>query len=103
MPEIEGLPWRCDGDGIAIDEDLAMIGLVDAVQHLQQGGLAGTILADEADNLALADGEAHIVQRLHAGKALGNAADFKDGSCHFTTSSRDRSSASVTAAMMSRP
>ena len=100
---IEGLARRGDADRPAIDEDAAGIGLVDAVEDLEQRRLARAILADEPHDLAAVDVEADVIQRLHARKGLGDAADLEDGCAHLTTSSRERSSARATAAMMRMP
>ena len=100
---IEGLARRSDVDRLAVDQNVALVGLIDAVQHLEQRGLAGAVLADEADDLALVDGEADIVQRLHAGEGFRDVADFEDRLPSFHHSSRERSRASATAAMISRP
>ena len=48
-----------------VDENATRIRLVDAVQNLEDGRFAGAILADQADNFALPDREAHLVERLH--------------------------------------
>ena len=62
---VPGTPWRCRNrrpgaarrcvTWLAVDEDAARIGLVDAVQHLEQRRFAGAVLADEADDLAAVD------------------------------------------------
>ena len=39
-------------------------GGADRRQHLEQGGFARAVVADDADHLALFDGEADIIQRL---------------------------------------
>src|SRR5258708_3447155 len=52
---------------LALIDDAAVIISVriDTAQHLHQGRLAGTILADQGVNLALPDREIDVVQRLH--------------------------------------
>ena len=100
---IEGLTWRGNADLAAIDEDAPGIWLVDAVKDLEQRGLAGTVLADQPHHLAAVDVEADVIQRLHTRERFGDAADFEDGGAHLTTSSRERSRASATAAMMRSP
>src|SRR5258707_55790 len=51
---------------------------VDAVQDLHQRRFAGTVLAEERVNLAAADAEIDAAQRLHAGKAFGDAGGLDD-------------------------
>ena len=46
------------------DLDAATGGRADLSQHLEQGGFAGAVVADDADHFALLDGEPHVVQRL---------------------------------------
>ena len=43
------------GDALAIGEDLAGIGLLEAGDDVEQGGFSAAAGADEADELALAD------------------------------------------------
>ena len=43
------------GDGLAVDENLAGGGLLEAVQAAQERGLAGAGGADDADHLSLLD------------------------------------------------
>jgi hypothetical protein len=52
---IESLARRGDADLAAIDEDRRRIGLVDAVQDLEQRRLARTILADQTHHFAAVD------------------------------------------------
>src|SRR4029453_14586054 len=100
---IECAPRRSDPDFLAIDDHVSFIRLINPVQPLEEGGFAGALLGDETGYLALVDGEGHIVERLHARKGFGDAADFENRLHHFTTSRRERSRASATAAIMRRP
>src|SRR5690606_19550377 len=59
---------RLDRGGVASDLELAdpdpaRGGLEVARDHLHDGRLAGTVVAEQADHLAVADLEAHIVHR----------------------------------------
>ncbi len=47
---------------------------------MQGGGLAGAVGAEEADDLALADLEADVVDGCHGAEALDQALRFED--CH---------------------
>jgi hypothetical protein len=55
---------------------LATVGLVDTGHHLDQGRLAGTVLAHQGVHLARPQGEGDIVQGAYAREHLGNTDDF---------------------------
>jgi hypothetical protein len=69
------LPEEMDVAGIAAMR-------VDARKHLHQGRLAGAVLADDGEYFGLADIETDILERLDAGKGLGDAAHLQNGLCH---------------------
>ena len=48
---------------------------LEAGDHPQQGGLAAARRAEEADELALLDGERDVVERGERAEALGDALD----------------------------
>ena len=48
----------------AVEGERAGVGGVDARQHVEERGLAGAVRADEAVDLALADGEAQVGERV---------------------------------------
>ena len=54
------------GDVGAVEDQLAAGRLVDAAHQVEDGGLAGAVRADDGEDLALLDGEAHAVDRLDA-------------------------------------
>ena len=64
---------------LAIEDDRPLIAAVgvDAAQHLHQRRLAGAVLAHQGMDLAGVHGEIDVAQRLHACKALADAAHFK--------------------------
>jgi hypothetical protein len=62
---------------LATEEELALVGLVDAGQQLHQRRLAGAVLADQREHLAGAQVEVHVLERLDAGEALGDALDME--------------------------
>ena len=45
------------GDGGAVDDRIARVGLEEAGDHAQRGGFAGAVGAHEGDGLAFGDGE----------------------------------------------
>ena len=57
--------------GIAEELGLAFGGGQEASQHLHRGGLAAAVGAEEAEDLAAADGEAHAVHGGEAAEPLG--------------------------------
>ena len=64
--------------GLPFDRDGAGIGLVDAEQDVHQRGLAGAVLAEQAEDLAGAEHEVDVVIGAHAAKALRDAAHFDE-------------------------
>ncbi len=72
----------------AVDHYRAGAGRGDAAEYLHQRGLAGAVLADEAEHLAGANREPDIVERGHAGIVFGDPAQFEH--CHLAGASRVR-------------
>ena len=58
---------------LAVELDLALVGLVEAVEHVHQRRLAGTVLAEEAVDLAGLHREGDRVVGHHAAEAFGDA------------------------------
>ena len=73
--DLEGL-GRQD---VALVADLALGGDVEAGEAVEEGGLAGAVGADEADDLAAVDGEVDVAYGGEAAEAHGDAAGFEDG------------------------
>ena len=67
---------RQDG---ALVGDLALGGDVQAGEAVEEGGLAGAVGADEADDLAAVDGEVDVAYGGEAAEAHGDAGGFEDG------------------------
>ena len=74
---------RCTG--CPSDEDLAAVRPDGARQRLDQGALAGAVVADERDDLARVDGEVGAVQRLDLAVVLGQAAGLQQWLGHGPT------------------
>ncbi len=55
--EGDGVGGGCDADGRVVEEDLAGVHLVEAVEDLHEGGLAGAVFAEEGVDFAGGDGE----------------------------------------------
>ena len=65
---------RCGGRPTRLgfpSQDLARIGRELAVHHVEAGGLAGAVRADERDQLARRDAEGNVAHRLDAAVRLG--------------------------------
>ena len=69
------------------EEDLALVGLIDAGDAFDQRRLAGAVVAEERDDLAGIDVPAHVVDGDQAAEALGEIADGEDGSAMALTRS----------------
>ena len=61
-----------DLDRLALEPDLAGVGLVDAGQDLHQRGLAGAVLADQGVDFSGTELEASVGKRMDAGEVLGD-------------------------------
>src|SRR5205085_7049801 len=51
---------------LALEGDAAMLRLVEAVDDVEHGGLAGAVRADDGADFALLDVERHVADRAHA-------------------------------------
>ena len=54
-------------DRLALDQDLALVGLLHAGQDVDQGRLAGAVVADQPERLAALEVEGDALQRVDAG------------------------------------
>ena len=63
---------------LAAELEAAGVGRVEAGQHVEEGGLAGSVGADQAVDLAALDRDADVRQRLQAAEALGHAGHPQD-------------------------
>lgn len=68
-----------EGDLLPGQPQLALVGLVDAGQHLDQGGLAGSVLPHQCVGLPGAQGEGDVVEGDDAREPLAHRARFEDG------------------------
>ncbi len=80
---------------LALVEELAVVRpvRVDAGHDLHQGGLAGTVLADQRVDLARANGEAHVLERLDARELLRDVAHLEQ---HVAQANRPSLSSALT-------
>ncbi len=66
--------WRLECHRLAVQQHLALVGTVRAVQRLHQGALAGAVLADDGVDRARHDPQIDSVVGHDAGEALDDAA-----------------------------
>ncbi len=83
---LEGAGDACGGDleglgreDLAFVADFALGGDVEAGEAVEEGGLAGAVGSDEADDLAAVDGEVDVADGGEAAEAHGDAACVEDG------------------------
>src|SRR6185369_9143873 len=62
----------------ALEEDLAFVGLVEAADHVEEGGLARAVGADDGHDLPAADLEAHPLEGLHRAEAHADPVDLEE-------------------------
>src|SRR5215216_1593454 len=73
------LHWRGDVGLFAIDEDLSLIGLVDAAEAFDQGRFSRPVVAEEREYFVTSQGEAHAVQCQGRPEPLGKVPYLEDG------------------------
>ena len=66
-----------EDDGLAVDDDLALVGGVEPVEHVHQGGFAGAVLAQQGVDLAGFDPQVDLVVGHQRAEPLGDALQFK--------------------------
>ena len=72
-----GILGAPDFNRLPIEEDLALVLGIGAGQDLDQGRLAGPVLAQQGMHLTFPDGEIHPFQRLDTGEGFANALHFQ--------------------------
>jgi hypothetical protein len=60
-------------DRSAFEPGAALLWAIEAVEHVEEGGLARAVRSDQADQLARLDLERHLVERGQAAKAFHDA------------------------------
>src|SRR5205085_36872 len=63
------------GDRCLAISNVAAVGREEAVQHVEQRGLARPVRTDHAEDLVRTDGEAHVVERLEPEERFRDAAN----------------------------
>src|SRR5690606_6064906 len=78
----EGIDRPGEADALAAEHHLALVGVMDPRDALDQRRLAGAVVAEEGDHLAGVNLPAHVVDRGQPAEALGEVADGEDGFGH---------------------
>ena len=78
-PGAYGIPPAGDLPPHAIDPDLAAVRLVDAGQDLDQGGLAGPVVADDGEHLAVPQVQIDLGDRQQPAERLADPVHGKEG------------------------
>ena len=71
--QLDGIGRGSNAHRLPIQQDLAFVRMVQAVQHLHQRALAGAVLAQQRMHLAGAHIEVDAFIGKHAGETLGDA------------------------------
>ena len=69
---VECVLRAADRDRLAADQDLAVVGEVDACEHIHQRGLAAAVFAEQGQNLAVIDRQVDPVVGDNRAKTLGD-------------------------------
>ena len=77
-PEVDRVAGRAHLDRLAVDQDLALVRPVEAVEDVHQRRLPGAVLAEQRVHLAAAQVEVDVVVRDHAGEALRDALQLEE-------------------------
>ena len=80
--ELRRVLGGANGDRDPVHRDLTVVGRVDAGDDLHQRRLAGSVVADEPDDLAGVDLEVHAVERLDGAEALADVLEGEQGRGH---------------------
>lgn len=67
------------GDEVAIDDDLATAGVIDAGENLEEGGLARAVATDDANEFAFFDVKTDVVKNLLVAVAFDATETIEDG------------------------
>ncbi len=76
-------PDAVDVDLPAVDENLALVGDVDAAEDFDEGGFPRAVLAHDGMDFAFPEFEINALEGVHAGKALVDAFHFEECVGHW--------------------
>jgi hypothetical protein len=74
-PERPRVVDRAQLDLLALDDEAALVGLLEARDRLDERGLARAVVAEQAEDLALAQVQVDVAQRRDGPEALGDVLD----------------------------
>ncbi len=80
MPALIASSGDLDVPDLAVDPDGAAVGLIEAVENVHQGRLAGAVLADDAVDRARRDRKVDIPVGVHRPEALVDPLQLDGGS-----------------------
>ncbi|MNO65827.1 hypothetical protein D3C76_565970 [compost metagenome] len=78
-PLILGVAGTLEVHRLAAIADAARIGLIDAGQHLHQGGFAGAIFTEQGHHLARIDSQTCFVEGADTGEGLDDPGELQNG------------------------
>ena len=78
-PVGDGVGRAAEPHGLAPQQDLARVGLVQPEHRVHQRALAGPVLAEQAVDLTLVEREVDVLVGDDAGEGLGEAPHLEDG------------------------
>ena len=73
-----GIGGRAQLDRVALEDQVARVGGMEAGQNLDQRGLAGPVVAHQPEHLALMQLHVHVAQGRHRAKALADVLRLVD-------------------------
>ena len=79
----EGVFGGADGDGLAVDQNLALVGEVDAGEHVHQRGFSAAVLTQQGENFPPVQLQVDAVVGHHLAEALGDAFEFNGANSFF--------------------
>jgi hypothetical protein len=74
---VHGIAWSRKGLLDSVQDDASFIWLIQAIEKIHQGGLAGTILTEKSMNLTRLHHKGNAVVGDNGTKALGDSLKFK--------------------------
>ena len=88
--QVQRIARGADGNNLVPHIDLALIGVVDAGDHVHQGSFAAAVFAQQGQNFAAAHAQRDILVGYHGAKGLGDVLQTHGvfGLRHFAGSSQ---------------
>ena len=77
-PALDRLLRRVNPDGLSVDQDLTLVGVVETVEDVHQRGLPRAVLAQQRVHLTCPEVEADVVVREDSREPLRDPAQLED-------------------------